>query len=253
MEHPESKKWDVSNLFFKRTTHNGPNLVIAEGNRWKHVRKSTSTAFSATNVKLMVEQIDVIVNEWIQTVLEPTAVQQEQSGDAASPISILDEMNDITANVIAKVAFDYEFKNEERQQFLEDLNTCWTEFGVEAQSNILKQIPFTAVFYPSIRKAQRAAKRMYEFCGKMLHVYRSKSDSEKKPHKLIHMIANDEEYTDDGERQRDMMAYTIAGFDTTANTLSFALRELAMCPEEQHKLRSVLRACKNANEARSCP
>ena len=67
------------------------------------------------------------------------------------------------------------------------------------------------------------------------------------------MIANDEEYTDDGERQRDMMAYTIAGFDTTANTLSFALRELAMCPEEQHKLRSVLRACKNANEARSCP
>merc|ERR1719223_563624 len=93
LEHPESKKWDVSNLFFKRTTHNGPNLVIAEGNRWKHVRKSTSTAFSATNVKLMVEQIDVIVNEWIQTVLESTAAQQEQSGDAASPISILDEMN----------------------------------------------------------------------------------------------------------------------------------------------------------------
>ena len=39
LEHPESKKWDVASLFFKRTTHNGPNLVIAEGNQWKHVRK----------------------------------------------------------------------------------------------------------------------------------------------------------------------------------------------------------------------
>lgn len=247
LEDKESKKWDPGNVLFKRTM-NGTNVIIAEGHRWKHVKKSTSTAFSAANVKLMVEQIDVIVDEWMKTVLEPAAMS-----DGSTAISILDELNNVTASVIGKVAFDFEFTEEERSQFLEDLLTCWVEFGVKTQTNMLMVIPLTAPFYSGIRKAQRAANRMFTFSGKILNEYRAKSDTEKKPHKLIHMIAEDVEYKDDAERQRDLVAYTIAGFDTTANTISFALRELAMKPEEQHKLRSALRACSSPNEARSCP
>jgi len=246
LEDVNSTKWDRTNLFFKRTTHDGVNMIIAEGHRWKHVRKSTASAFSAPNVKLMVTQIDVIVDEWIEEILKPFV-------EAKKPISILGEMNKITANVIAQVAFDYDINDEERSQFLIDLSTCWTEFGVKPMANLPRQISFTAWMFPGIRKGRKASKRMFEFCRKMLDSYRAKDDKDKKPHKLIHMIIEDGEYEDDGERIRDMIGYVIAGFDTTANTLSFALRELAMNPEEQEKLRTALRQAADPESARNCP
>jgi len=246
LEDVSSTKWDRTNLFFKRTTHEGLNVIIAEGHRWKHVRKSTSSAFSASNVKLMVEQIDVIVDAWIEDSLKPFV-------EAKKPILILEEMNKITANVIAKIAFDYDIDDEERSQFLIDLSICWTEFGVKPNGNLLMQIPFTAWMFPGIRKGRKASKRMFEFCRKMLDSYRAKDDKDKKPHKLIHMILEDGEYEDDGERIRDMIGYVIAGFDTTANTLSFALRELAMNPGEQEKLRTALRQAADPESARNCP
>ena len=246
LEDMHSTKWEPADQFFKITTHNGLNVIIAEGHRWKHVRKSTSSAFSAPNVKLMVEQIDVIVDEWIEDILKPCAEEKK-------PISILKEMNKITANVISKVAFDYDIDDEERSQFLSDLSTCWAEFGVKSQINIFMQLSFSAWMFPGIREGRRASKRMFNFCHKMLEAYKAKDDKDKIPHKLIHMILEDGEYEDDGERVRDMMAYVIAGFDTTANTLSFALRELAMEPEEQEKLRSALHKAADPESARNCP
>lgn len=49
------------------------------------------------------------------------------------------------------------------------------------------------------------------------------------------------------------MVYVIAGFDTTANTLSFALREIAMEPEEQAKLRIAFRKAADPESGRNCP
>ena len=216
LEDTKSSKYDRTNQFFFRTTHNGPNMIIAEGQRWKHVRKSTSTAFSAENLKRMIEPIDEILDEWIVNTLEPS-IKTNSSFD------ILNEMNQITANVIANVAFDYEFEAGEREQFLTDLNTCWQEFGVESQMNIWMQLPFTAWMYRGIWRGKFAARRMFQFCQKMLDAYKSKDPASHKEYKLIHMILNDDEYENDGERCRDMIGYTIAGFDTT---VSFAMSSI---------------------------
>ena len=42
----------------------------------------------------------------------------------------------------------------------------------------------------------------------------------------LNWLPNDE-YKNDAERIRDMVAFVIAGSDTTANTLAFCFRELA--------------------------
>jgi hypothetical protein len=102
-------------------------------------------------------------------------------------------MNKITANVIIKVAFDYDIDDEERSQFLSDLNTCWAEFGVKSQINIFKQLPFSAWMFLGIREGRRASKRVFDFCHKMLEAYKAKGDNNKMPHKLIHMILEDGE------------------------------------------------------------
>lgn len=203
LEDEKSTKFEPTNLFFFRTTNYGSNIVIAEGHRWKHVRKNTSAAFSPANIKKMIPPIDMILDDWIKDVLEPSI-------ESNTSIDVLDEMNKITANVIAKVAFDYEFASGEREQFLFDLSTCWQIFGAEAGSNIFMQLKYTSLLYPSIWRAKFAAKRMYKFCEKMMNDYRKKVGTNRQEHKLIDMILHDDEYANDGERYRDMIAYVIA-------------------------------------------
>ena len=59
----------------------------------------------------------------------------------------------------------------------------------------------------------------------MLSTYRNRVKAgdinEESSRKLIHAILMDDEYNNDEERIRDMLAFVIAGFDTTANTLAF--------------------------------
>lgn len=105
--------------------------------------------------------------------------------------------------------------------------------------------------FHGIREGQRASERVFDFGHKMLvEDYKAKDVKGKMPYKLMHLIREDGEEEDDGERIRYVFGYAIAGFDTTANTLSFALRvrELAMEPEEQEKLRTALRKASDQNQ-----
>lgn len=249
LEDPASTKWSPANQFFRSTTHNGANMITEEGHRWKHVRKSTSTAFSAPNIKRMIESINGIVEQWIQDVLEPAVANKEN-------VAILDEMNRMTSNIIAVVAFDYELSDQEREETLQNLQTCWIEFGQKAGMSLFRQLALTKWLFPGIRRAQRAAAGLYALCQTMLDSYRAKiaADSrQRQPHKIIDLIVHDDEYANDGERIRDCIAFVIAGFDTTANTLAFAFRELARNKHEQTKLRQALLQCKTDDEARNCP
>jgi len=166
-------------------------------------------------------------------------------------MDILYEMNRITSDVITRGAFDYRLEPQERDDFLDNILICWLEFAQKPGANPLRGMPYIRCLFPGIRQAKRAAQSMYDFCAKMLQAYRN--NSEKKSHMLIDMLLKDSEYADDSERIRDMVAYVIAGYDTTANTMAFAFRELAVHVSEQSKLRAALRQCKSIDEARNCP
>lgn len=233
LEDPTSRKWEEGNQFFTDTT-NGINFIVAQDERWKHVRKSTSAAFSGPNIRRMVQNtFHSVIEKWIQANLEPAVKNQ-------TPIDILHEMNVITSNIICEAAFDYTLSDMERTRMLDNLRLCWLEFGQKPAGNPLRTFTITRWAYPGIRAGRRAAKELYNFCKIMLEQYRAKEN--KKPYTIIHMIISDNDYTNDAERIRDLVAFVIAGFDTTANTLSFCLRELAMNKGEQTKLRQAIRA-----------
>jgi len=220
------------------------NFVAAHGHRWKHVRKSTVAAFSNENVKLMVQVVDQVMDTWIKEVLG------DASMDRGVNIDILSEMNKITSNVICQAAFDYNIDNKERQNFLSDLEVCWIEFGQNAGKNPLRKNRFAKWAFQGVRDGHRAATRLHSHCTKMLQEYRAGLPDGAQPHKLIHMINEDVDYANDHERVSDMLAFVIAGFDTTANTLAFCFRELARNQEEQIKLRESIRRCHTPKEAR---
>ncbi len=250
LEDPQSTKWKVMGQFFSDTT-GGANFVTEDGHRWKHVRKSTMAAFSNKNIKKVVETVDVVMARWMQDTLE-SAVSSSGKG-----IDILDEMTKVTANVIAEAAFDYHLSDVERITFLQNLRICWDEFAINAsKSSFVCRVPYLRFLYSGMREGKHASKNLQRQCKIMLAAYRSKvamkGPSARQPHKLIDMLVNDTEYANEEERVRDMIAYVIAGFDTTANTISFALMELGRHPEEQRKLREALQKYKTEEEARTC-
>jgi len=179
LEHPSSSKWEEDMQNFMNTTNGELNMIAANGHRWKHVRKSTASAFSNQNMtRLMQETITPVVNEWIEQVLEPFMAQSgKNSGEKYSQgLYILGEMNRITSDVFTRGAFDYKMTPQERKDFLENILICWTEFF---KTNPLRQIPYIRCVFPGIRKAKQAAKAMYDLCMKMLLEYHDKAD--KKP------------------------------------------------------------------------
>ncbi|CAB9499505.1 Phylloquinone omega-hydroxylase [Seminavis robusta] len=229
--------------FLWRPPINGMNFIAAkEGDRWKHARKSTSAAFSSENMKAMVDVVHTVMNKWIQ--------DQLSSDDSSVDIDILSEMNKITSNVICEAAFDYDLKDDERETILDCLQICWREFGQKAMTNPWRKHHVTKWAFPGIRQGHRAAQQLHAHCTKMLHEYRTRIHTNPQPHKIIHMIHNDTAYENDDERVCDMVAYCIAGFDTTANTLAFGFRELALNQSEQTKLRETLQQCHTPEEAR---
>ncbi len=247
LEDPKSTKNAETLKFFIDTT-GGDNIVTANGHRWKHVRKSTMAAFSTNHVKKMVESIDVILDRWMKETLEPAV----SSGEG---LDILEEMNRVTAHVIAEVAFDYKLSEEERIAFIDNLRISWNEFAVNSSKSFLRRIPYLRWLCPGMFQAKGSVKGLYQQCETMMEAYKSKvanNPSARQPHKLIDMLMNDSEYENEVERVRDMIAYVIAGFDTTANTLSFALLELGRHPEEQIKLRNALQKFETEEEARVC-
>jgi len=248
LEDPKSAKFVETMKFFIDTT-GGENIITANGHRWKHVRKSTMAAFSTQNVKIMTESIDVILDRWVRETLEPAV-------SSGKGIDILEEMTRVTAYVIAEVAFDYKLTEEERIAFLNNLRISWNEFAVNSTNSFMRTVPYLRWLCPGMFQAKRSSKGLYQQCETMLNSYRSKvakNPSLRQPHKLIDMMMNDSEYENEIERVRDMIAYVIAGFDTTANTLSFALFELGRHPEEQRKLRSALQKFETEEEAKACP
>lgn len=174
-----------------------------------------------------------VIEKWIQTNLEPAVNNQ-------TPIDILHEMNVITSNIICEAAFDYTLSDLERSRMLDNLRLCWLGFGQKPAGNPLRSFTITRWAYPGIRAGRRAAKELYNFCKIMLEQYRAKES--KRSYTIIDRIISDNDYKNDAERIRDMVAFVIAEFDTTANTLSFCLRELAMNKDEQIKLRKAIRA-----------
>jgi len=87
--------------------------------------------------------------------------------------------------------------------------------------------------HPGVRRAEQAALTLQSFARRLLQSHRKNSNSLKT---VIALIDADEDYDSDVERERDLLVFLFGGYETTANTLTFALLELAQHPIEQKRL-----------------
>jgi len=225
----------------------GASFFASNGNRFKHVRKSTTPAFAPRNVRRMSEAVNSIIGEWIEYRLEPKFVQTQE------PIDFASEMTSITLDIISRVAFDYHLSLRDKMEIKTNLEKSQTEFFFNAKVNPIRGIPIlSSILFSGAREAKGFVQYNREMVRKMLESYRDRSKDEKNPNTIIDMIVNNKEYKSDEERISDMLIYFVAGFDTTAHTLSFALLELAKNQTAQAKLRKSLLET-SIDTIRSCP
>lgn len=242
LENPRNTKDRFAYQMFNRV-FGGDTFFTAEGQRFKHVRKSTSLAFAPQQVKRMTSIIETILEEWIQSVLNPSIAQQE-------PVDMAEEMQRLTIRIICMVGFEYELTKKQAELLLESLKISYLEYSVKANRNPLRNT-IVGCLFPEVRRARQATLDMRGICRRILATHGPHSH----PHTVLSLVVNDDEYRDNEERVRDLLTYLAGGYDSTSYTIAWTLLELARNPGEQEYLRDELRkyGAQNGSLIQHCP
>ena len=212
----------------------GPCIVSKSGMKWKSSRKAVSQAFSSRHIRRMNQVCMDKTEKWIATVL-----------NQGEPFDPAEEMVSLTLDVICHAAFEYDMTDKEMRECKLNMSLCLTEFGVRSSMNPFRQF----YFWDKERKqAFKAAQALKAFASCILESFRNKdkeisttTDEDKEANTLIRIISNSSAYANDTERLSDIVAFLVAGHDTTGYSIAWCLLELAKNPDVAHELRSKLR------------
>ncbi|KAL5277427.1 Cyp6g1.2 family protein [Megaselia abdita] len=229
-------------------THQGDtiginNMFLAKGNRWRQIRRKMVQAYTSGRMKSMFHLIDEVGNQLDKHLLA-LSIDNKESCKAIKPISSL-----YTTDVIASTALGVEANS---------LNNPNAEFynkgKVIFEFDFLRAIEFNTIFFlpklAYIIKAKLFGKKADNFLKGIYHfVVEERMKSGIYRNDLIDILVElkkenssencDYLFTDDALLSQAATFFS-AGFETTSQTMSFALYELAKHPQIQSRLREEI-------------
>lgn len=210
----------------------GMGIFTNDGEDWLRSRRFYQPAFNHKAVTsyfdVVAKNADELLDEW---------------SDKTS-INASKDMSKITMNVICETLFST------RIPFGSDLWNDMT-FALEWIGQRALRNPFvTPLWIPT--KNNRRFKRSVRNLNKVIYgIIDEKKNDNQHPNDLLSRFMNPEEEgfkgMNDEELRDEMMTIFIAGHESSANVLSWALYEIAQHPEVQHKLRQEVDAIDWAN------
>ena len=204
---------------------------------WKIRRKGAAPTFAAENVKRMTSAAMEGIEKWTKSVVEP-CIESQSSFDVAK------EMIQVAIVSICQHSFNYHLSPSEAESLARDLDLAVKEFALSQMTNPFRRILFGLLgpYTREMAAAVEATERTHALVYRIMQASRDNRNavSDKTAGTLIESILNNPEYNNDEERYSDILAFIFAGHDTTAYTLAFTLRYLALYPHEQSKLRQSL-------------
>jgi len=223
---------------YKMLHDGGDDIFTSEGPFWMHSRKGMAPAFTSAHIHRMNEVVVEKVKDFIDKRLDYFA----SNGHS---FDIGPELLNLTLSIICKAAFEYDIMHGEESYLIEEFHSL---------EEIKKaRVPFRwrfGRFIPAVRRGREAGKNILEFGKHILDSYK-KLDNPKKG-TVIDLILNNTKYKNDKERASDVVILLFAGYDTTATTLWWILRDLAMNPTEQIKLREAFKRLETIEERSNC-
>lgn len=212
----------------------GSSIFTSEGERWHHARKAVAPAFSSKCVANIQRVVQEQMDQWMKSVLIPKYVDQNL------PFDVAEELMRQMLQGISIAGFQYKMSENEVDMFLREAHIMFSMD--EIVINPFKLL--FGLFSTTIKDQQKivAKDRLRGFAHTVLQHYRRSSDDHSCQDigTIVSMIDQNGNYESDEERITDIIAFYIAGHDTTACSLAWILLELAKNPTEQNKLRSAL-------------
>lgn len=213
-------------------------LFNVDGRQWRKLRTTLTSTFTSGKMKLMFPMVAKIGAECIQT-LDEMLLQTNE-------IDVKELMARYTTDVIGNCAFGLDcqsLKNPEAEFRVLNRN-IFTKYRHSRQVHMLMQL------LPRVAKALRMREMLDETHDFYFKIVRETIEYREKNHikrndfiNLLMEMKNSHE----SKKRLNMLEITanafvffMAGFETSATTMTFALYELALNPEIQNKLRKEI-------------
>lgn len=228
--------------FFHNPKHDPKNesLFVVEKDEWKFMRQNLSPTFTSSKMKMIFQSVMKCTVPMVEY-LENCAKNKED-------IDVKDTMAAYTINVIGSSIYglelacfqdkNHKFREIGREIFRIDLvkgakiafSRLWEGAAIEAGLGPLSQKItqyFTDVVTETMEHRTKNNEKRQDFMQLVIDLYQATKDQDR-PFTFDHLVAN-------------IIVFFIAGFDTSATTLHYALYELSVNPDIQEKARDEIK------------
>lgn len=232
-------------------------LLFLRGPDWKHVRRVLNPSFSAAKMKLMTPIISRCVADFMSIM--------EQKADKEEAIDVMEVAQGLSLDVIANCALAWQLDSQKKPPLAQLLRgilyeaetaftTAFVAFPVLGQCvswmygatlhskrtwEIIDNVRRVVEVRRSFREGGGNSRRM-DILQLLLDAQNAAKPSPAAPHKAEDPPAEELSPIDDDTLLANSLLFLIAGFETTASTLSFIIHLLAQHPQEQEKVHEEL-------------
>ncbi|KAH9899366.1 cytochrome P450 [Cubamyces lactineus] len=216
----------------------GSNILVTEGDVWKRQRKIAAPAFSERNNRLVWDETINIVEDMFKNVWGDK--------DVVEVGHILDMTVAITQLVIGIAAFGRRMSWKEDSVARAGHTMTFKEALYDVSHNLFLRILFPPWLLrygtPRMRRFATAYNEMDAYLREMVQERRSATYKEARYDLFTNLLDANEGEADskakltDSELLGNVFIYLVAGYETSAHTLSYAFIFLALYQDEQEKL-----------------
>jgi cytochrome P450 len=204
----------------------GNGLLVSEGDLWRRQRRLMGPAFHQGELKSYSDVMSALARE---------AVAGWQSGEIRN---VHEDMMALTLNIVAKLLFGANLAADARD-IGTTISTLMEDFS--GQLGLRALTPFARFPTPSMRRIRRGIREMDRIIYAIIAARRDAADPGGDLLGLL-LRARDEDggRMDDRQLRDEALTLFVAGHETTALALTYALYLLAAHPEEQGALAAEL-------------
>lgn len=213
-------------------------VALAQGTHWKFLRSTISPTFTVGKLKLMVQKIEKCCKALVENI-------HSQRGDN-EPIDMKELCGAFTMDVISSTAFGIEVNSQKEP------NNRFVYYGKKAAiGQLASSFAVFIMMFPFLKniigtillRGNRVGKDVIEFFDTALRsaIDLRKDGKNEQYQDFLQLMMNarhkdEKRGLNEMELKSNAMTFFLAGYDTTANTLSFACYALATNSDIQKKL-----------------
>jgi cytochrome P450 len=223
------RRYTKGNRFYRETAAMlGDGILTSEGDRWQRQKQFVQPLFTrrrvAGYVDVMAEETAALVDRW--------HVQAERGGT----VDAAEDMMRLTLGVIGRVLF-----GDDLDQAVATLHDAFPVVSLHVMRRSRSPLHLPATWpTPANRRAARARRRLYEVVDDIIGRRRAAGAAGEDLLSLL-LRARDPnaagaDALDDAEVRDQVLIFLLAGHETTATALTFALHLLGCHPEMQQRV-----------------